>query len=146
MILNVFCVLRYNLVKKAIEKKLVKALIEVFPQLHDKIDHISSGSPLTNNFYYGTTQGEVNMKKFYHSYILTLNYQVYGLSHNLSRFSDKFDWLLRPKQEIKGLYLTGQDVICDGVVGAMATGVLTAMTLDIRVLLDLFTTYVVKYM
>ncbi|MEJ2577421.1 MAG: FAD-dependent oxidoreductase, partial [Gammaproteobacteria bacterium] len=38
------------------------------------------------------------------------------------------DWL-RPKTEIPGLYLAGQDVVSCGVVGAMVGGLLAAVQL-----------------
>ncbi len=51
---------RYIDAKSVLEKKLVKIMKEVFPNINDDhIKHVSSGSPLTSNFYYGTHHGEV---------------------------------------------------------------------------------------
>ena len=36
------------------------------------------------------------------------------------------DDLLRPKTDINGLYLTGQDIVTVGLAGALASGVLTS--------------------
>ena len=102
---------------------------ELYPQLKDKVTYISSGSPLSNNFYYGTIEGE-----------------VYGLAHSTTRFSSQYDWLLRPKQEIKCLYLTGQDILTNGVCGALGSGVMTALAIDKTVSVDLLTTFITEYL
>ena len=49
--------------------------------------------------------------------------EAYGLSHDPQRF--KQDWL-GPRTKIDGLWLTGQDVMSCGIVGAMVGGTLTA--------------------
>jgi phytoene dehydrogenase-like protein len=54
------------------------------------------------------------------------NGEIYGLEHTPQRFEQ--DWL-KPKTDIPGLYLTGQDVLTCGVVGAMVGGLLTAIQL-----------------
>ena len=49
------------------------------------------GSPVTNNYYIGSTKGE-----------------IYGADHTTERFgSPELAMNLRPKTEIPGLYLTG---------------------------------------
>jgi all-trans-retinol 13,14-reductase len=48
------------------------------------------------------------------------------LAHHKDRF--KQDWL-KPKTSLPGLYLTGQDVVSCGVVGALMAGMITAMSL-----------------
>ena len=42
-----------------LQDKAVMIFEEQFPELKGKADFICSGSPLTNNFYLGTVQGEV---------------------------------------------------------------------------------------
>lgn len=99
--------------KEALEKKLLEVLYETYPRLGELVAaeadgcapplkegqeplrlEISSGTPLTNNFYIGSNAGE-----------------IYGLAHTTTRFNGQFEWLLRPRQEaIPGLYLSGQDV------------------------------------
>lgn len=121
--------IRYECAKKHIEERMLEAFRGIFPHLGDKVLSVSSGSPLTNNFYLGALQGE-----------------VYGLAHTCQRFSVDYEWLLRPRQtSFQGLYLTGQDIVCDGVCGALAAGVLTAITLDRTVLIDLVTSYITEY-
>jgi all-trans-retinol 13,14-reductase len=66
-----------------------------------------TGSSLTFNHYLGSHYGE-----------------VYGLEGAPERFQVK-DWL-RPRTDIKGLYMTGQDVTTLGVTGALMSGILTA--------------------
>ncbi|MFW2387554.1 MAG: phytoene desaturase family protein [Polyangiales bacterium] len=46
---------------------------------------------------------------------------IYGLSHDGSRFEQRW---LRPRTPIKGLYLTGADVVSAGVVGALMGGLI----------------------
>jgi len=49
--------------------------------------------------------------------------ELYGVDHTPDRFRQRF---LRSHTPIKGLYLTGQDVVTCGVAGALFGGVLTA--------------------
>ena len=82
---------------------------KVVPHLEPYIIHTSVGTPLTTNNFLGTTQGE-----------------CYGRSATPSR------WLcpdLSPHTPVKGLYLTGQDVVTLGLTGGIASGYLTANVL-----------------
>lgn len=98
----------YNNLKKTIGDRMLKeGLLRFYPELEDKILDISYGTPLTTQFYLNSIDGE-----------------SYGLDMNFHRLTDSFD--LRPKTNIKGLYLTGQDICTLGVTGAMMGGVLTA--------------------
>ena len=65
------------------------------------------GTPLSTQFYLNAVDGE-----------------SYGMDMNLYRLTKSID--LRPKTDINGLYLTGQDICTLGVTGAMMAGVLTA--------------------
>jgi hypothetical protein len=49
----------YNDMKKQTENFLLGVLLEQYPQLKNRIAFVESGSPLTNNFYLGTLNGEV---------------------------------------------------------------------------------------
>jgi all-trans-retinol 13,14-reductase len=119
----------YSNEKTILESRLLKVFEAEFPHLVDKIDFIKSGTPLTNNYYLNSVFGE-----------------VYGLGLHMSRFSSTFESFLRPKQEIKGLYLTGQDIITNGVAGGLFGGVMTSIIICPWVLLDLIITYVVEYL
>jgi all-trans-retinol 13,14-reductase len=47
---------------------------------------------------------------------------MYGIEHSPERFRQRW---LRPKTDIKNLYLTGQDVLTVGVTAAMFSGIVT---------------------
>ena len=49
--------------------------------------------------------------------------ELYGIDHTPDRFHQKW---LKPKSEIKNLYLTGQDVFTVGVTSALFSGLVTA--------------------
>jgi len=87
-------------------QRMLKVLYKKLPQLEGKIDYYEASTPLTTKFFSSYEQGE-----------------IYGLDHDPSRFNQ--DWL-RPRSRIPGLWLTGQDVLSCGVVGAMMAGFLTA--------------------
>ncbi|CAE7491356.1 retsat, partial [Symbiodinium microadriaticum] len=118
----------YEVMKKQMEGKLLRIVEEQFPKTKGRVAHVSSGSPLTNNFYLGSVNGE-----------------VYGLNHTPARFTS-CDWFLRPRTPIKGLYLAGQDILCDGIVGAMGGGAMAAISVGPAVLFDLVVTFVNEYL
>ena len=67
-----------------------------------------------------------------------LNGEVYGLEHDMARFDAWTQARLRPKTDVPGLFLTGQDILSAGVTGAAYAGVLTASAvLERNVLNDL---------
>jgi phytoene dehydrogenase-like protein len=79
------------------------------PQLEGKVDFYELSTSLSTDYFCRYKNGE-----------------IYGLEHTPQRFEQ--DWL-KPKTDIPGLYLTGQDVLTCGVVGAMVGGLLTAIQL-----------------
>jgi all-trans-retinol 13,14-reductase len=98
----------YDKLKKIFQKRILEeGLYKYYPQTKGKVKFTSIGSPLTFNYYIGSTKGE-----------------VYGADMNPNRFQK--DDLLRPKTDINGLYLTGQDITTLGFTGAMMAGILTA--------------------
>ncbi len=98
----------YEKLKKIFEKRILEeGLYKYYPQTKGKVKFTSIGSPLTFNYYIGSTKGE-----------------VYGADMKPYRF--QVDDLLRPKTDINGLYLTGQDITTLGFTGAMMAGILTA--------------------
>ena len=96
----------YENFKETISKRLLEHLFKQLPNLRDKVDHYELSSPLTTKNFINYQKGE-----------------LYGLDHTPTRFSQKF---LRPKTPIKGLYLTGQDIVSAGVGGALFSGLITA--------------------
>ena len=98
----------YEGYKKQIgERMLEEGLFRFYPELRDKVLHYDIGTPLSTQFYLNAHDGE-----------------SYGLDMNFYRLTQAVD--LKPKTEINGLYLTGQDICTLGVTGAMMSGVLTA--------------------
>lgn len=100
----------YDALKDALTEKMLEVLYEKFPQLRGKIDYYETSTPLSTDFFCRYSRGE-----------------IYGLDHDPERFEQ--DWL-RPSTDIKGLWLTGQDVLSCGVVGAMISGLMTAISIE----------------
>lgn len=98
----------YEALKDHFTGRLLEHLFEKFPQLRGKIDYCELSTPLSTDFFCAYKRGE-----------------MYGLTHDPSRFDQAW---LRPKTSIKGLYLTGQDVMTCGVGGAMAGGFIAAVS------------------
>ena len=98
----------YDALKQQLTDRLLASLYDKLPQLRGQIDYCELSTPLSTDYFAGYRQGE-----------------MYGLKHDPSRFDQ--DWL-RPKTRIKGLYLTGQDILTCGVGGAMFGGLLTALS------------------
>jgi len=96
----------YDMLKETISKRLLEQLFIQLPHLRSCVDHYELSSPLTTKNFVNYDKGE-----------------LYGLDHTPARFSQKF---LRPKTPIKGLYLTGQDIVSAGVGGALFSGLITA--------------------
>lgn len=88
---------------------LCKQIFDVtFPNI--PIKKIEIGTPLTSADYLHSKEG-----------------CSYGISHSVERFSDVDVWRkLRPKTEISGLYLSGQDNLTAGAAGAFLSGLMTA--------------------
>ncbi|XP_040202000.1 all-trans-retinol 13,14-reductase [Rana temporaria] len=99
----------YEQVKNAFAEAMLETTMQIFPQIRDKIDCYASGSPITNDHYLGASRGE-----------------FYGVEHDIARMDPEVVATLRPKTPIKGLYLTGQDVLCCGFAGALNGAVLCA--------------------
>jgi len=99
----------YESLKEALSQRLLAELYKKLPQLEGRVDYYELSTTLSTDFFCRYKQGE-----------------IYGLDHSPQRFDQSW---LKPKTEINGLYLTGQDVMTCGVVGAMVGGLLTAVQL-----------------
>jgi all-trans-retinol 13,14-reductase len=96
----------YEALKQSYGERLLEHLYDKVPQVRDRIDYWEVSTPLSMQHFCGYGRGE-----------------LYGLDHDPQRFQQ--DWL-RPRTRIKGLWLTGQDVMSCGVAGAMMGGMAAA--------------------
>ena len=111
----------YEELKNAIGHQMIEQVTKLYPQLKNHIDYIEIGSPVTNKHYIAQPHGE-----------------IYGLDHCKERFDPWLAARLRPRTDIPGLYLTGQDVMTAGFTGALFGGLLSAgQILGRNVMLDL---------
>ena len=98
----------YNNLKDLYAQRMLnEGLFKFYPQLKDKVEYYTVGTPLTNQFYLGAYAGE-----------------AYGLDSTTYRYTEQD--LLKPYTDIENLYLTGQDICTLGFTGALMAGVLTA--------------------
>jgi all-trans-retinol 13,14-reductase len=96
----------YEAYKEGFAQRLLNHLFEHLPQLKDKVDCYELSTPLTTKHFVNYEQGE-----------------LYGLEHTPERYKQKF---LNPRTPIKGLYLTGQDIVTAGIGGALFSGFITS--------------------
>ncbi len=96
----------YEAYKEKLSQRLLEYLYKYVPQTKGKIDYYELSTPLTTKHFVNYQHGE-----------------IYGIDHTPERFAKKY---LRPKTPIKGLYLTGQDIVTAGIGGALFGGIITA--------------------
>ncbi len=96
----------YEALKQSYGERLLEHLYDKVPQVRGRVDYWEVSTPLSMQHFCGYGRGE-----------------LYGLDHDPERFRQ--DWL-RPRTRIKGLWLTGQDVMSCGVAGAMMGGMASA--------------------
>jgi all-trans-retinol 13,14-reductase len=87
--------------------RMLEVLYQKVAQVKGKIDYYETSTPLSTAHFCEYQQGE-----------------IYGLEHEPSRFEQHW---LKPKTDIPGLWLTGQDILSCGVAGAMIAGLMTAI-------------------
>ncbi|XP_066301641.1 all-trans-retinol 13,14-reductase-like isoform X2 [Branchiostoma lanceolatum] len=122
----------YEGLKDTLAQQMWKQTCQLYPQLKDRLEYMDVGTPITNNYYIGCDRGE-----------------IYGLDHDISRFSAELALKLRPETPIPGLYMTGQDLVTGGYAGALAGGVITAgsvLNRNISLWLDLLLLDVKSYL
>lgn len=96
----------YQAYKKKLTTKMLKELYRLLPQVEGKIAHSEMSTPLTTRHFTGHQYG-----------------QILGLGHTPERFQQRW---IRSETPVKNLYLTGQDLVTDGIGGAMYAGVIAA--------------------
>lgn len=96
----------YTEFKEQFQQRLLDVLYQYNPRLKGELTHIEMSTPLSTQFYANYSQGE-----------------IYGIDHSPLRFQQRW---LKPQTPIKNLYLTGQDIVTDGVGGALFAGVLSS--------------------
>ena len=97
----------YLHMKEKVTEELLRKVIEHNPGIKDHIVVKELSSPLSTRHFSGYEEGE-----------------IYGLSHTPSRFRQKS---LRPHTPIKNLYLTGQDIVSAGVMGALSSALISSI-------------------
>jgi all-trans-retinol 13,14-reductase len=112
----------YEDFKARLSERLLEEIYKQAPQTRGKVDYFELSTPLSTAHFSNYAAGE-----------------LYGLEHSPYRFSQRW---LTPRTSVKGLHLTGQDILFCGVGSALMSGVLTASTLLgpklLKVLPDLF--------
>ncbi|MBK6908895.1 MAG: FAD-dependent oxidoreductase [Rhodocyclaceae bacterium] len=98
----------YEAFKAMLAEKLLADVYKHVPQVRGKVDYYELSTPLSTAHFNNCAQG-----------------QVYGLEHTPERFAQSW---VKPHTPIKGLYLTGQDILFCGVASAMMAGAMTATT------------------
>ena len=103
----------YEALKRKFTDRMLAELYRRMPQLEGKLAFGELATPLSTEWFHLYDRGE-----------------IYGLDHDARRFRQTW---LHPVTPVKGLYLTGQDVVTAGVGGALYAGLLsTAALLGLR--------------
>ncbi|HQV41514.1 MAG TPA: NAD(P)/FAD-dependent oxidoreductase [Moraxellaceae bacterium] len=95
----------YETLKEKFHQRLLDELFKYMPQLKDALVYSELSTPLSTAWFQLNPKGE-----------------IYGLDHDVQRFKQEWLHSITP---IKGLYLTGQDIISGGVGGALVGGMMT---------------------
>lgn len=103
----------YEELKKQIQERLIEQLKENIPELMKYCVYTEISTPLTAQHFVNVIDGS-----------------IYGMESSPERFNNPE---LRTHTPIKNFYLSGVDVVSTGVGGAMASGLMTAATLEPRI-------------
>jgi all-trans-retinol 13,14-reductase len=96
----------YESLKERMTGRMLDRFFEAMPQIRGRIDHAELSTPLSTRHFVNHQNGE-----------------IYGLNHTPERFLDRSISVTSP---LKGLHLTGQDIISCGIGGALASAMATA--------------------
>uniref|UniRef100_A0A8I6A1I8 All-trans-retinol 13,14-reductase n=1 Tax=Rattus norvegicus TaxID=10116 RepID=A0A8I6A1I8_RAT len=92
----------YETLKNTFLEASMSVIMKLFPQLEGKVESVTGGSPLTNQYYLAAHRGA-----------------TYGADHDLARLHPHAMASLRAQTPIPNLYLTGQDIFTCGLMGAL---------------------------
>ncbi|NP_659552.1 all-trans-retinol 13,14-reductase precursor [Rattus norvegicus] len=92
----------YETLKNTFREASMSVIMKLFPQLEGKVESVTGGSPLTNQYYLAAHRGA-----------------TYGADHDLARLHPHAMASLRAQTPIPNLYLTGQDIFTCGLMGAL---------------------------
>ncbi|MFL5784982.1 MAG: phytoene desaturase family protein [Bacteriovoracaceae bacterium] len=95
--------------KKELMKPYLQALTGLFPQLEGNMNFEEISTPLTVRHYVNYQHGE-----------------IYGTELSADRYKD----LRRAKTPIKNFYLTGQDILINGICGALTSALVTSLAMS----------------
>ena len=103
----------YKEFKENLMDKMLRSLDRVIPGIINKVVHKELATPITNEYYVNSTDGN-----------------VYGTDKGLKQIGP---FAFKPQSEIKNLYLCGASILSHGVAGASFSGVDTsARILNVR--------------
>ncbi len=92
----------YEELKASLSERLLDTLYKHAPHTRGRVEIAELSTPLTTTNFAAHPDGA-----------------IYGLAHSPARYQQRW---LRPRTPIKGLYLTGADVVSAGLMGAMMGG------------------------
>ncbi|RHY09767.1 hypothetical protein DYB28_006877 [Aphanomyces astaci] len=101
----------YEALKAVWKERMLTEFLNEFPKVtRESIEVAEFGTALSNDYYLGTTRGA-----------------IYGLGHTPARFTSD---VTNPRTPIANLYLSGQDVLSCGILGAAYGGLVTAAVIE----------------
>jgi all-trans-retinol 13,14-reductase len=96
----------YERMKEQMAKQMFATLYHHFPHLKDKVQYFEVSTPITTEYYLGSAGGA-----------------SYGVEHTPRRFAET---RLRATTPIRGLFMSGQDILTVGVSSSIVAGAITA--------------------
>ena len=99
----------YEAEKENLSQRILSEVFKHVPKAKDALDYYELSTPLTVKSLANYPLGE-----------------MYGINHTPKRFKQRW---LKPKTEIKGLYITGQDMFTVGVSSALLSGLVTVSSI-----------------
>ncbi len=94
----------YDELKGSLSERLLEVVHQHAPATRGQVEIAELSTPLSTRNFSAHPHGE-----------------IYGLTHTPARYQQRW---LRPRTPIKGLYLTGADVVSAGVMAAMMSGMI----------------------